>query len=579
LGFGASGAGEGKEDQMAIRRIRPGKVLVGTQLSRRDFLKISGTGLAGAALLGTAGCGSVFGGGGGGGGTMKTDTLNINLTAEVPDLNSVTTTDSVSFNVLTNLMEGFSRLDQNQKPILAAAEGVEISKDELTYTFTLRDGIQWSNGDPVTSQDFKYAWLRVLNPETAATYAYIISTFVKGADEYNTDKAGPEAVAIETPDDKTLSVELISKSPFFLQLTSFATYFPQQQEFVEKMGDEYARDGDSLLYNGPYTMTAGSTGGGSTVVLQKNEKYWDKANVAVKTINGRIVKDNDTAINLYEGGELALTGLTGDSVKQFKDDPDFFRTVEPFTVYGRLNQKVPGLDNLNIRKALMIGFDREALTDQILQDGSVPAYGFVPPAISPGPGDQTFREANGDLVPKDVDSARALWEKGVEEVGEEPKLTMLFGDDSAGRDMATYFKDQYKTNLGADLDVEIVTFDAALDRVDAEDYEINYSFGWIGDYDDPMTFMDLYLSDSPFNNSFFENAEYDRLIEEAQTTSDLQLRMQNMLKAERILIEQAGTVPVFYNAVSGLIKPYFKGYTPHPFGGDDYKYAKIEGKS
>ena len=285
-------------------------------------------------------------------------------------------------------------------------------------------------------------------------------------------------------------------------------------------------------------------------MLQKNEKYWDKANVAVKTINGRIVKENDTAINLYEGGELAITALEGDKVKQFKDSPDFYRRVEPFTVYGRLNQKVPGLDNLNIRKALMIGFDREALTDQILQDGSVPAYGFVPPAISPGPGDQTFRQANGDLVPKDVGSARALWEKGVEEVGEEPKLTMLFGDDSSARDMATYMKDQYKKNLGADLDVEVVTFDAALDRVDAEDYEINYSFGWIGDYDDPMTFMDLYLSDSPFNNSFFENAEYDRLIKEAQTTSDLELRMQNMLKAERILIEQAGTVPVYYRGGS-----------------------------
>ena len=563
---------------MAIRRVRPGKGLVGTQFSRRDFLKLSGTGLAGAALLGTAGCGSVFEGGGGGGSAQKTDTLNINLLTEVPDLNSATMTDSTSFNVVTNTNEGLYRLDQDQNPKPASAEGVEISSDGLTYTFTLRDGIQWSNGDPVTSHDFKYAWLHVLDPETAATYAYIISTFVKGADEYNTDKAGPDAVAIETPDDKTISVELISKSPFFLQLTSFVTYFPLNQEFVEKLGDKYARDGDSLLYNGPFTMTAGSEGGGSTVVLQKNEKYWDKANVAVKTINGRIVKDNDTAINLYEAGDLAITALTGDTVVQYEDSPDFYRRVEPFTVYGRLNQHAPGLDNLNIRKALMIGFDREALTDKVLQDGSVPAYGFVPPAISPGPGNQTFRQANGDLVPKDVDSARAMWEKGVEEVGEEPKLTALFGDDSAGRDIATFMKDQYKKNLGFDLGVEIVTFDAALDRVDAEDYQINYSFGWIGDYDDPMTFMDLYLSDSPFNNSFFENEEYDRLIKEAQTTSDLQLRMQNMLKAERILIAQAATVPVFYNAVSGLIKPYFKGYTPHPFGGDDYKYATIEGK-
>ncbi len=564
---------------MTIRRIGPNRGLVGTRISRKDFLRIGGTGLAGAALLGTAGCGSIFGGGqSGGGGGAGTTTLNINLTGEVPDLNSVTTTDSISFNVLTNLMEGLYRIDQDQKPVPAAAEGVEVSSDGLTYTFTLRDGIQWSNGDPVVAEDYRYAWLKVLDPETAATYAYIISTFVKGAAEYNAEEGSVDDVAVEAPDDKTLRVELVSKSPFFLQLTSFGTYFPQQQEFVEKLGDEYAQDADSLLCNGPYTMTQGTAGGGGTVVLERNEKYWDKENVAVKTINGQIVKENDTAVNLYEAGELDLTGLDGPRVQQYEDSPEFFRKIEPFTVYGRLNQKAPGLDNINIRKALMIGFDREGLTDQILQDGSVPAYGYVPSAISPGPGNQTFREANGDLVPKDVGSARALWEKGVEEVGEEPKLTMLFSDDSSQRDMATYMQDQYKKNLGADLDVEVVTFDAALDRVDAEDYEINYAFGWIGDYDDPMTFLDLYLSDSPFNNSFFENAEYDRLIRGAQTESDTDKRMQMMLDAEKILIEEAGTVPVYFGARTGVKKPYFKDYTPHSFGGDDYKYASIEGK-
>ena len=565
---------------MAVGRNGARKPLIAAGFSRRDFLKMGGASLAGATLLGTAGCGSIFGGGqGGGGGGSESKLLNINLGNEVPDLNTSTTTDVVSFNVLTNVMEGLYRLDQNDEPAPAVAEGVETSSDGLTYEFTLRDGVQWSNGDPVTSQDFKYAWLKVLDPETAATYAYIISTFVKGADAFNTKKGDPGEVAIEAPDDKTLRVELNAKSPFFLQLTSFLTYFPQQQEFVEKLGDKYAQDGESLLYNGPFTMTAGSAGGGQTVVLEKNEKYWDKANVAVETINGRIVKEVDTAINLYEGGELDLTVLEGNKVQQYEDSPDFFRRVEPFTVYGRLNQRAPGLNNINIRKALMIGFDREGLTDQILQDGSVPAYGYVPPAISPGPGDQTFREANGDLVPKDVESARALWEKGVEELGETPKLTMLFSDDSSQRDMATYMQDQYKKNLGADLDVEVVTFDAALDRVDQEDYQINYAFGWVGDYDDPMTFMDLYLSDSPFNNSFFENDEYDRLIRGAQTENNTEKRMQMMLEAEKILIEEAGTVPVYYAAIAGVKKSYFKNYTPHAFGGDDYKYAQIEGKS
>src|SRR5215210_1808076 len=218
---------------MAIRRVRPGKVLVGTQLSRGDFLKLSGTSLAGAALLGTAGCGSIFGGaGGGGGGGAGSSILNLNLTAEIPELDSALTTDTVSFDVLTNVMEGFYRLNLDNEPIPAAAEGVELSNGDLTYTFTLRDGIQWSNGDPVTSQDFKYAWLKVLNPDTAATYAYIISTFVEGADEYNTKKGSPDDVAVDAPDDKTLEVKLVSPAPFWLGLTAFPIYLPQNQKFV-----------------------------------------------------------------------------------------------------------------------------------------------------------------------------------------------------------------------------------------------------------------------------------------------------------------------------------------------------------
>src|ERR687898_234604 len=214
---------------MAIRRVRPSKALV------------------------RAGCGSVFQGGGGQEGAGSS-TLNLNLTAEIPELDSAKTSDTVSFDVLTNVNEGLYRLDINNEPIPAVAEGVELSNGDLTYTFTLRDGVQWSNGDPVTSQDFKYAWLKVLNPETAATYAYIISTFVKGAEEYNLDKAGPEAVAIETPDDKT--------------------------------------------------------------------------------------------INLYEAGELDLTSLTGDRVKQYSNSPDFFRFPLPSTQYGRMKQKIAGLENI-----------------------------------------------------------------------------------------------------------------------------------------------------------------------------------------------------------------------------------------
>src|SRR5918998_4492472 len=227
---------------MAIRRVRPGKALVGTQLSRRDFLKISGSGLAGAALLGTAGCGVFSGGEGGGGGTGGGgggSSITLNLQSTIRDMDSTTTTDSVSSGILLNVMEGLYRLDENLEPQPAMAEGVQISDDKLTYTFTLRDGVKWSNGDPVTSQDFEYAWLRALDPDTAGQYAYILYTFIEGAEEFNSGDGSADDVAIEAPDDKTLEVTLVSPSPFFLGLTAFQTYLPQQQSFVEEQGDQY----------------------------------------------------------------------------------------------------------------------------------------------------------------------------------------------------------------------------------------------------------------------------------------------------------------------------------------------------
>jgi oligopeptide transport system substrate-binding protein len=561
---------------MAIKRVRPSKALVGTQFSRRDFLKMSGTGLAGAALLGTAACGIFEQSGGtgrGGGGNA----LNVNFGAEIRYLDSALATDEVSFEILVNTMEGLYRLDQDQKPVPAAAEGAEVSEDGLTYTFTLRDGTEWSNGDPVTSQDYKYAWLKVLNPGTASEYSYIIYTFVRGAAEYNAGEGSSEDVAIETPDDRTLRVTLVSKSPFFLQLTSFPLYFPQQQKYVEQQGDDYAQDADTLIYNGPYVMTQGGVGAGGTTVLEKNDRYWDKANVAVQRINGRIVKDTDTALNLYEAGELDITGLVGDKVAKYEDSPEFYRRVQAATFYGELNHDVPALTNLNIRKALMTGFDRRILTEQILANGSETAYALVPPAITPGPGDQTFRQALGDLVPTDTSGARQLWEQGVEELGETPRLKMLFDDSSFSRDIATFIQGQYKENLGADLEIETTTFEAGLARVQKKDYEVSFVSGWGADYDDPMTFLDIFLSDSPLNNTSWASERYDELINGAKQEGDQQKRMQMMLEAEPILFDEAVLIPEYYSAVAGLKKPYFKGFVPHDFGGSpDFKYASIE---
>jgi oligopeptide transport system substrate-binding protein len=549
--------------------LRPG-------MSRRDFLKIGGTGLAGATLLGAVpGCGIFQQDGGGQGGGVG-NSIAVNVANPIKDLNSASTTDSASSSILDNVTEGLYRLDPNNKPVPAQAEGVQISDDGLNYTFTLRNGIKWSNGDPVTSHDFEYAWLTALDPDTGNIYAYIISTFVKGADEFNTGKGSAEDVAIETPDDKTLKVTLLAPAPYWLGLMAFFTYYPQNQKFVEKQGDNYAQTPDALLYNGPYTMTEFNPTEGAT--LEKNENYWDKGNVDIQKVEIDIVKDSATGVNLYESGELDNQELNSEYVTEYKDTPDFWSHTLFVTWWTVPNQNVPILQNENIRRALQIGFDRKALVDKLLNNGSVAATGYVPDGIA-GPGDQTFREAQGPVLPEyDPQKAKELWQKGVEEVGENPTIAYLTYDTSLSRDISTFLQSEYE-KMGAKIEVNVQPYNRALELQETGDFQLS-QFGWIGDYDDPMTFLDLWLSDASFNTQNYKNPRYDELITAAQESTDLKKRMEMLLEAERILVEEdAALAPQYFEGEAWLIRPALqKSYVDHPYGGGwDMRWWKLEG--
>jgi len=531
-------------------------------ISRRDFLKLGGTGLAGAALLGTAGCGVFQQGSQQGDGT---GTVSVNLEDTIRDLDSTTTTDEVSSNILVNIIEGLYRLDENARPVPAQAEKVDISEDGLTYTFTLRDGIKWSNGDAVTSQDFKYAWLRALDPDTAGQYAYIISTFVEGAADYNEGNGSPDDVAVEAPDDKTLVVTLASPSPFWLGLTSFYTYYPQNQRFVEERGERYAQSADALIYNGPYTLTDFNPTEGVTLV--KNDDYWDAGNVDIERVKGRIVKELDTAVNLHESGELDITEIDSQYVDEYRDSPDFDKRTTFVCFYLSFNEEVPAFQNVNIRKAFQIGFDRNALAQQILNDGSEGATGYVPEGIA-GPGDQTFREAEGPTVPEyNPEEAKRLYEQGLQEIGENPTIELLSYDDSVARDTATFLQSQFEDNLGAKIDVKIQPFDRKLELESNGEFQLSYQ-GWGADYNDPMTFLDLWETDSPFNTGHYSNERYDQLIEQAKKETDEDERMDLMLEAERLLIEEdAGCAPMVFEGEVRLIETFIKNFVYQPYGG------------
>jgi oligopeptide transport system substrate-binding protein len=547
-------------------RLVMGEMSGATRITRKDFLKIGGTGLAGAALLGTAGCGSIFGGeqGGTGGGGGKSITVNLQDT--IRDMDSATTTDEVSFNILVNVIEGLYRLDENARPVPAQAEKADISEDGLTYTFTLRDGIKWSNGDPVTSQDFKYAWLKVLNPDTASQYAYIISTFVEGAADYNEGNGDPESVAVEAPDDKTLVVKLVSPAPYWLGLTAFITYLPQNQKFVEQQGEDYAQSANALIYNGSYIMTEMNLTEGVTLV--KNNDYWDKANVDIEQAVGKIVKEVDTAVNLHDAGDLDITEISSEYVDEYKDSPDFQQATEFASFYLAFNEDLDIFQNANIRKAFQIGYDRAALCYKITNDGNVPATGLVPDGIA-GPGDQTFREAEGPTVPEyNPKEAKRLYEQGLEEIGgEAPTIELLSYDDSTARDTATFLQSQFEDNLGAKIDVKVQPFDRKLELESNGEFQLSYQ-GWGADYNDPMTFLDLWTTDSPFNTGKYSNTRYDQLIKQAKAEVDQDERMQQLEEAEKILVEEdAGVAPMFFEGTSRLIEPFIKDFVYIPYGG------------
>lgn len=570
--------------------VRPGKEapLDLKRLSRRDFLKIGGTGLAGAALLGTTGCGVFQGqtgqqGGNGGGGN-----ITANLQDSIRGLDSAANvTDEVSFNVLVNSIEGLQRLDENDEPVPGVAEDVQTSSDGLNYTFTLRD-TNWSNGDPVTSQDFRFAWLKAMDPDTAGQYAYIITQFIEGGTEFN---EGPttqdnkeehdtlrDAVAIETPDDKTLRVALTAPAPFWLGLTAFPVYYPQKQSYVEEQGDNYAQDADSLLFNGPYSLTDYSPTQGVTFV--KRDDYWDAGNVDIERCEARIVKEIDTAVNLYESGSLDITNITQEFVEEYRGSAGFYQQTQFSTYYMVFNEDaLPIFQNAKVRKAFQIGFDKKAMVSQIINDGSEAATGYVPDGIA-GPGNETFREALGPTLPDfDPQEARRLFEEGIQEAGgENPTIELLSYETSTARDIATFLQGQYEDNLGAKINVKIQPFDRKLELEAAGDFQFSFQ-GWGADYNDPMTFLDLWESTSSFNTGKYENEEYDRLISQAKAEADANRRMDLMEQAEKLLMEEdAALAPLFFLGRTWLIEPSIKGFWYHNYGGSlDLKLYRVEG--
>ncbi|MCT4781916.1 MULTISPECIES: peptide ABC transporter substrate-binding protein [Exiguobacterium] len=503
--------------------------------------------------------------------------LNLLDGSDIPSLNPTLATDAVSFNVLNNVQEGLYRMDENDEPTPGMAESHEVSEDGLTYTFKLREGATWSNGEPVTANDFEYAWKEVLNPDNGSQYAYVMS-IIEGAEAYNTGEGERDAVGVTAVDEQTLEVKLTAPADYFLGLTSFGVFMPKLESFDQEQGENMGTSAETTLYNGPFKLESWEREQGWKMV--KNEDYWDSETVKLDEINVRVVKEVQTGVNLYENGDVDRTGLTSELVAQFQENEDFSTVVEPTLFYLQFNSAVEALDNQNIRNAIDRAYDKEAISETLLANGSIPANYLVPKDFVTGPDGNDFRDINGDIGGYNVEEAQQLWEAGLEELGTDTvELEFLNYDSETAKQIGEFIKGELEKNLeGISVTIKQQPFNNKLELESAGDFEMSFA-GWGPDYQDPMTFVDLFVTDGPYNRGKWSNEEFDALIESAKSSTDSEQRWADLAAAEKIVLEESAISPVYQRGSARLTKPYVKDIVEHAFGADySYKWAYIEGK-
>ncbi|TCP55613.1 oligopeptide transport system substrate-binding protein [Tumebacillus sp. BK434] len=503
--------------------------------------------------------------------------LNLYIGDDLPNMDVSKATDAYSFLMMANTMEGLVRLDATGNAQPGLAESWEISPDSKTYTFKLRDA-KWANGDAVSANDFVYSWKRTLNPDTGSQYSFMLY-WVKGATEYNQGKGSADEVGVKAIDDKTLEVTLNNPTPFFLNQMSFPIFFAQNQKFVEEKGDKYGTSFDTILSNGPFKMTAWEHD--TSVTLEKNADYWDASKVALGTVNYQVIKDSTAAVNMYEAGQLDRVGLVRDHVDRYKDSAEYSLKPELTNGYIIFNPAIKGLDNAKIRTAITWAIDRDMYADIVYHNGTVGATGFVPNGTSDSAGGD-FRKTAGDTLTKKTDAeVKAIFEEGLKEAGlkaSDLKLELLVDDSDVAKKSSELLQEQWRSKLGITINVQSVPFKLRLEKEKNMQYQIGLSL-WGADYNDPMTFLDLFLADGEFNKVKYKNPKYDELINKAKAEADTKKRAQYLVEAEKLLMKDMPIGPVFFRGKAFATKEYVKGLVTLPYGIDyDLKNVKIEGK-
>lgn len=520
----------------------------------------------------------------------KEQYLNVAMNAEPETLDPSRATDTYSSMVITEVEEALTRCEQDSsgKDVIkpAGAESWTVSEDGLTWTFKLRNN-KWSDGQAVKASEYAYSILRTLNPKTASQYAGMLSP-IEGAEAYAAGQGKAEDVGVKATDDKTLVITLESPCAYFLNLTYFRLFTPQRQDYVEKYGDTFGSEADTVPSSGPFVIKSWTHK--SEIVIEKNQNYWDADSVKLSKVTYKILEDEQARMNEILNG--TVDAGTAES-KEWKDkfdgtgSFDLLSGYQPTTDFIIFNTQDKAFSSLKIRKALSAAIDREGFADTLFPRTRTAAYSFCPPTLQIGT--EEFRTAAGSEPVKklieEVNDPKALFTEAIKELGlgsDPSKVTIkltIVGANAKMKQVGEFNQQKLQEKLGCKVEVQY-TDPAGIGQILRTGSFQMLMAGWNGDYNDPMTEFDIWTSHGAMNYGRWSNAKYDQNIEAAAATTDQAKRLAYFKECEDILLhQQVAIAPLTFRERSQYKRKYVQGYMSTLFGSSmEFKYAYTQGR-
>ncbi len=494
------------------------------------------------------------------------------IEVEVESLDPQVATDGTSFEVIANFTDGLKQMNADGSTTNALCSDEKVSADGLTYTFKIRDDANWSNGDPVTADDFVFGWQRAADPKLASEYAYMLSDIgqVKNAAAIIGGKLPVDQLGVKAIDAKTFQVQLEVPVSYFDKILYFPTFYPVNKAFYEKCGDKYATSADTVLSNGAFILTDYQPAAVS-FKLVKNEKYYDASRIKLDGLNYQVIKDSQQALLSYKNGDLDIIKLAGDQVDQIKGDAEFKSVGAGYLWYiTPMIAKVPELANLNLRMAITHAIDRQTIVDSVVKDGSLASFTAVPSQYA-------FNEKGEDFTLQqdefpgfcsyDLAKATSYYEAAKKELKKDSfTFEMIVDDTSIQQNVAAVVKEELEKALpGVTITLRVEPKKQRVQDIQDGAYQLSLT-RWGPDYADPMTYLGMWVTNNSNNYGLWSNKEYDALMEKCTTGEFCQKpaeRWSAMKDAEKIVMENAVIIPLYQQADACMIKSNVKNIEFH----------------